>query len=76
MPVIRFSDDELDAIMTACKPIPVERRPAFMNEVAKALVESGEPVGPGSLHRAIAVTQRRFTEVAVGRMPYGPTKYG
>jgi hypothetical protein len=39
--------------MTACRPLPVDQRDAFLQEVADALSVCGE-IGPGTVHRAIA----------------------
>jgi hypothetical protein len=79
MPPLALSDAELDAIMTACLPIPVERRDAFVHAVAEALANGGETVGPGSVHRAIVATQRRLfdpPDLGSGHMPIGVRKYG
>ena len=56
MPPIRLSDSELDAVMAAARPIPVERRDAFLQDVAALL--RGREVGPGTVHRAIEQAQR------------------
>jgi hypothetical protein len=58
MPPIRLSDSELDAVMAAARPLPVERRDAFLQSVAGAL--QGREVGPGVVHRVCAETQRAF----------------
>jgi hypothetical protein len=57
MPLIKLSDDELSAVMSACAPIAPERRGAFLQEVAAALRGCPE-IGPGAVHRAIASAQR------------------
>jgi hypothetical protein len=59
MPLIRLTDDELDAVMAAARPIAVERRDAFLQDVARALASCVE-LGPGVVHRVCAETQRRF----------------
>jgi hypothetical protein len=59
MPPIRLSDSELDAVMAAARPLPVERRDAFLQAVAGALAGCGE-IGPGVVHRICAETQGRF----------------
>jgi hypothetical protein len=51
-------DDELDAIMNACRPLAVDQRDAFLQELADALSVCGE-IGPGTMHRAIVEAQRR-----------------
>jgi hypothetical protein len=55
---LRLSDDELTAVMAAARPIAVERRDAFLQEVAAEL--RGREIGPGLVHRVCAETQRRF----------------
>jgi hypothetical protein len=59
MPPIRPSDDELSAVMSAAQPIAVERRDAFLQQVASALAGCSE-IGPGLMHRVIAEAQRSF----------------
>jgi hypothetical protein len=61
MPPIRLSDSELDAVFAAARPIAVERRDAFLQEVAR-LLRGCEEVGPGTVHRAIGIAQRQFFE--------------
>jgi hypothetical protein len=55
---ISLSDTELTPIMTAARPIAVERRDAFLQQVASTLQRCGE-IGPGAVHRAIAEAQRQ-----------------
>jgi hypothetical protein len=57
MPPIKLSDDELSAVMQAARPIAVNRRDAFLQQVATALQTCGE-VGPGVVYRVIAEVQR------------------
>ena len=57
MPPIRLSDSELDAVMSAARPLAVERRDAFLQQVAGALQRCGE-LGPGVVHRICAEAQR------------------
>ena len=56
MPSLKLSDAELDAVFTAARPIAVERRDAFLQEVATLLSCSVE-VGPRTVHRAIERAQ-------------------
>jgi len=57
--MLSFTDDQLDQVMAACAPLDPERRKAFVEAVAAEL--AGCPVlGPGAVHRAIAVVQRKF----------------
>ena len=59
MPPVSLSDDELQMIMTACRPLAVRDRDAFLQAVAAVLKDCAE-IGPGAVHRAIAATQRQF----------------
>jgi hypothetical protein len=59
MPPIRLTDEELTAVMSAARPISVDRRDAFLQAVAGAL-QSCPELGPGTVHRAIADVQRAF----------------
>jgi hypothetical protein len=53
---IRLNDDELNHIFEAARPLPVERRDAFLQEVASLLSRCG----PGTVHRAIQQAQRLY----------------
>jgi hypothetical protein len=55
---LRLSDDELTAVMAAARPLPVERRDSFLQEIAHTLRECGE-LGPGVVYRVCAEVQRR-----------------
>jgi hypothetical protein len=59
MSPIRLSDSELDAVMAAARPLPVERRDAFLQQVASSLQNCRE-LGPGVVYRVVAETQRAF----------------
>jgi hypothetical protein len=54
---IRLTDDEMSHVFEAARPLPVERRDAFLQEVA-SLLRGCDMVGPGTVHRAIAEAQR------------------
>ena len=56
---IRLSDDELDAVLAAARPLAVERRDAFLQQVATGLQACTE-IGPGVVYRVVAATQRAF----------------
>jgi len=58
MPPIRLSDSELDAVMAAARPIAVDRRDAFLQQVAAEL--QGRQIGPGLVHRVCAEAQRQY----------------
>jgi hypothetical protein len=59
MPPVRLSDSELDAVMAAARPLPVERRDALLQAVAAELQACRE-LGPDLVHRVCAETQRAF----------------
>jgi hypothetical protein len=59
MPPVRLSDDELSAVMSAARPLPLELRDPFLQAVAHAL-SACDVVGPGTVHRVCAETQRAF----------------
>jgi hypothetical protein len=59
MPPVRLTDDELQAVMSAARPLDPWRRDAFLQEVASSLSRCGE-LGPGLVHRVIAQVQRQF----------------
>jgi len=54
---VRLSDDELAAVMNACRPLAPSQRDRFLRAVAVAITELPE-VGPGAVHRAIASVWR------------------
>jgi hypothetical protein len=56
---VRLNDDELSHIFEAARPLPVERRDAFLQEVA-SLLSGCDMVGPGTVHRAIQQAQRLY----------------
>jgi hypothetical protein len=56
---LRLTDDELDAVYAAARPIAVQARDAFLQALAQNLSSAGE-LGPGSLYRVIRETQRQF----------------
>jgi hypothetical protein len=56
---LALTDEELDAVMNACRPLPVARREAFLQEIASALRRCNGEIGPGGLHRILVETQRR-----------------
>jgi hypothetical protein len=55
--VIKLTDSELVAVMTAARPIAPHRREAFLREIADELSRLTDP-GPGDVGRAIRVAQR------------------
>jgi hypothetical protein len=56
--MVRLSDDELSIVLNAARPLAVENRDAFLNDVADALGQTPEP-GSGALYRICAELQRK-----------------
>jgi hypothetical protein len=59
MPPVRLTDDELDAVMLAARPLAPHLRDVFLQEVAGALASYVE-VGPGVVARVCREAQRKF----------------
>jgi hypothetical protein len=75
MSPIKLTDDELDAVMAAARPLAVERRDAFLQQVASSLRRCGE-IGPGTVHRVCAEAQRQFFDPPnFGHAPGTVSKY-
>jgi hypothetical protein len=71
---IKLSDDELSAVMRAARPIAVERRDAFLVDVAQAL--SGHAVlRPGVVGRTCAEVQKRYFDPPDTSEPGRTSKY-
>ena len=60
MKPINLSDDELEAVMHAARPLPVRDRYCFLQAVAEALRAEAGPLGPGVIHRILVQIQREF----------------
>jgi hypothetical protein len=59
MPPVKLSDSELDAVVAAARPLPIDLRDRFLHAVAHEL--SGRAVvGPGVVHRVCRELQRQF----------------
>jgi hypothetical protein len=71
---LALSDSELAAVFTAARPLPVERRDAFLQEVA-ALLRGSVAVGPGTVHRAIEQAQRAHFDPPELVAPAARSKY-
>ena len=74
MPPLKLSDDELSQIMLACQPLEPSRRAGFLQAVAASLQSCGE-IGPGSVYRAVAETQRQFFDPPEFTRSAGAGKY-
>jgi hypothetical protein len=59
MPPIKLSDAELDAVMSAARPLPIEMRDAFLHAVAHELA-GHKVVGPGFVHQVCRELQSIF----------------
>jgi predicted DNA-binding transcriptional regulator YafY len=57
---LKLSDDELTAVMSACRPLDRDQRDEFLQAVAAELRKAGGAVGPGTVHRICSELQRRF----------------
>ena len=60
MAPIRLTDEQLDAVFRAARPLRVADRDAFPQEVARAL--QGQDLGDGAVYRAIVTAQKRHWE--------------
>jgi hypothetical protein len=56
---LKLSDDELDAVLAAARPLPVQSRDEFLQAVADALANERE-IGPGAVFRICRETQKRY----------------
>jgi hypothetical protein len=59
MPPHHLTDDEVDAVLAAARPIANDRRDAFLQAVADALAGLSE-LGPGATYRVIRDVQKQF----------------
>jgi hypothetical protein len=59
MPPIKLSDDELNVVLAAARPLAVEMRDPFLHAVARAL-SGRDVVGPGTVHQVCRELQRQF----------------
>ena len=58
MSIVHLSDDQLDQVMRAARPLPVRDREAFLQAVAEGL--RGKTIGDGEVFRAVRDAQRLF----------------
>jgi hypothetical protein len=72
--MIKLNDEELDAVLAAARPIAVERRDAFLQQVASSLQRCGQ-IGPGVVHRICAAAQREFFDPPDFSRSVGSSKY-
>jgi hypothetical protein len=60
-PIIKLTDEELSAVMSAARPLAPELRDPFLRAVAHTL-QGREVIGPGLVARVCAELQARFFE--------------
>ena len=58
--IVHLSDDQLDQVFRAARPLHVRDRDAFLVAVADGL--RGKAIGDGEVFRAVRDAQRRFYE--------------
>lgn len=56
---LKLSNDELDAVMQAARPLPIDMRDPFLQAVAHSLAGHAV-VGPGVVHQVCRELQRQF----------------
>jgi hypothetical protein len=66
---IPLSDDEMDAVYRACRPLAPRQRDGFLRALAAEL--QGREIGPGSVGRAIAVVQKRYFDPPLSTETHG-----
>jgi len=77
MPPLALTDAELDAVMAAARPLPVEVRDPFLRAVTHELQGCRE-IGPGIVHQVCREQQRIFMNSAwpdLSRATGGAGKY-
>jgi hypothetical protein len=60
MSPLKLSDDELDQVMAAARPLPVHARDAFLQQVAIELARCNGDIGPGTVFRVVRDVQRIY----------------
>jgi hypothetical protein len=71
--MLRLSDSELDIVWSAARPLAVEDRDAFLQEVAERLAAMPER-GDGSVFRICAEVQRKHFDPPIGEPGPPPRK--
>ena len=61
--MLRFTDEQLDQLRAAARPIPWALRQAYLERIAALL--SGQRFGNGDVQRAAAQAQRELIGVAI-----------
>ena len=77
MSVLHLSDDQLDQVFRAARPLHVRDRDAFLQAVADGL--RGKVIGDGEVFRVVRDAQRRFYQAPeldpASRHRFGIGKY-
>jgi hypothetical protein len=73
---LRLTDDEMNAVLSAARPLAVEMRDPFLRAVAHELQGCRE-IGPGVVHQVCREQQRIFMNGARPDLPRasGSSKY-
>jgi hypothetical protein len=64
--MMKLTDTELEIVFAAARPLEVNERVAFMQEVAEALGRLPQ-LGDGIVHRTVADVQRRHRDAPLGK---------
>jgi hypothetical protein len=59
MQPLKLSDAELDAVFAACRPLQLNVRDAFLQDLVSELRRYPE-IGPGVVYRVIVTLQRKY----------------
>ena len=57
---LALSDAAMSAVLQACQPLAPHDRNAFVNALANFLRSEPQPLGDGSVYRAVRALQREF----------------
>jgi hypothetical protein len=58
-PPLRLTEDQMNALLAASKPLPADVRSAFLEHAAQEIAALPE-VGDGALHRVVMRVQRLY----------------
>jgi hypothetical protein len=73
MSILHLSDNQLDQVFRAARPLRVRDRDAFLQAVADGL--RGKTIGDGEVFRAVRDAQRRFHDAPQFERGFGVGKY-
>jgi hypothetical protein len=69
--MLKLTDSQIDAVLAAARPLAVEDRDAFLQEVAERLTALPH-LGDGVVHRVVAEVQQRHWDAPVDEHAHGP----